>query len=260
MLRDVTQELIESSIVGFDPIDWWMFRYWRLAALRYVFLSLEKAKPELRAMGPVLGLGAISVWIKNSLIFRPGEQRWDKAIVPPAAYWDAEDEENLAEDDEVQNLVAEGQMGPAIEERGLYFVSAVEYDYGIYSLPPARGLDARTYAMIYNCNSFTELELLFMASAVKKARKEPTALPRCTKLRRRIPPRARSPDRDIDFGLGEAGVRVRRLPGVVGAVDVLDGGLDGEVNAIWQDFLRDIAAVIPCFAKGGCYSTLTIDE
>lgn len=243
-----------------------MMRYWRLSALKFVVESAQDAPPRLRVMPPALGMGAIAIWMKNALIYRPGEQRWDTDIVKNAAFWDSNDEENNGEEAEVQDMIAAGDMAPALEERGCYFVSAVEKTRGIYHLPMARTLDAATYAMIYKVNTVPELELAFMQSAIKRARQEPRSEPRRNRRKLHGPPRPRSPERDIVFGLAEAGVRVAPLaPGMpaqaIEHLPPMEGSPDGELNAVWQDFLRDILAVTP-FAQGGggSYCTLTSDE
>ncbi|GJE99780.1 hypothetical protein PsYK624_160510 [Phanerochaete sordida] len=220
-------------------------------------------------MRPALGLAAICIWIKNGLIFRPGDQRWDKDIVANAAFWDSIDEDNLAEEEELEELIAQGNMIPSTEQRGLYFVSAVEETHGIFHLPWTRSLTAENYALLYNVNSFADLEFQFMQSENKKTRQDVLAGPRRNNKRKRAqqPPRERSPARDIAFRLSEAGVRVAPVAASIPAA-VLEGMIaeghdhpDAELNAVWQDFLRDVVAVIPMAQRGGgSYCTLDVEE
>ena len=214
---------------------------------------------------PVLGMGAIAIWIKNALIFRPGEQRWDTEIVPKAAMWDADDEDNLLEPEEVEDMIVDGHMTPALEERGLYFVSAVECRHRVFALPRERTLEPSRYALMYNRATYAELELLYMRSANKDDRAK--AGPRRNRPRVRVGPPRHSPDRDIAFGLANSGVQMRPLyaepnapPVALEAEQNADGDVDRELNGIWQDFLRDIVNVASYGSRGEPYCILTAEE
>ena len=83
------------------------FRYWRLYATEMVMESFQEATTAQRIMGPSLKLGAVIIWIKNSLVFRPGDQRWDQRVIPAAAVYEGDELPDEGEDEELAEMVAE---------------------------------------------------------------------------------------------------------------------------------------------------------
>lgn len=72
-------------------------------------------------MGPSLRMGAICIWILNALIFRPGDQRWDKDLVEGCAAYEVEDEaDEVYDEDDMRTLIAEDKARPMLEIRGCY--------------------------------------------------------------------------------------------------------------------------------------------
>jgi hypothetical protein len=171
-------------------------------------------------------------------------------------------------------MIESGHMWPALEDRGVYFVSAVLEAVTAFRLPIDQELTADNYAHIFHTGSYAALLARFQQGENKQKQYQPTSMPRRT--RRRVvpgPPRY-SPARAIDFGFADAGIRVQAPVDLVGpdanqeAVErgVLNGiaGVETEinrfVNQIWQDFLRDLIQVAPLSSQGGPYCTLTAEE
>lgn len=73
------------------------FKVWRLTALRNVIEVLQNDPPGIRVLRPSLRLGAVAVWMLNALIFRPGDQRWDRELVPATAVHGPRAEEEMEE-------------------------------------------------------------------------------------------------------------------------------------------------------------------
>ena len=232
--------------------------------------SLEGATAAQRIMGPSLKLGAVVIWVMNSLIFRPGEQRWDQVVIPASAAYEGEDVPEDADEEELAELVAEGRAGPMLEDRGCYFVGAVEWDRGVFRCPIVRELSGEEYALIYHTGTMDQLAQIFKQSHQKKQTKE-RLQQRPQRRRVRLPRDGGrySPQRDVVFGLEEAGVTMgpsvvlrgrdveeqgMRRANVVGEMTV-----DVRVNKIWQQFLRDLMRVASV-GREGPYSLLSEAE
>ena len=242
------------------------FKYYRVVAIQYVLQAIEQSVHRVRCTPQVLGMGAIAVWMWNATVFRPGEQRWETPLMNAAAFWDSDDEDNLATEQELEDMAASGDYAPALQSRGLYFLSAIEYRRDVFCLPAARSLSDNEYAMVYNVESMSALQFTMKQSEIQQA-KQVDQVPRQT---RRILNRAHtrhSPARDIPLGLDNSGVRLRAPRGfeevariAQQAEDANNNGqgiVDREVNIIWQEFLRDIIAIVPTTRRGvGCYCTL----
>lgn len=243
------------------------FKYWRLAAINFVLNNLRDTPSKIRIMGPSLRLGAISIWILNSLIFRPGEQRWDKDIVDISAAYEVAEEEDPADQQEMMELAEAGLSAPMLHVRGCYFIAGILSSRGYLRCPVVRELDVATLARVYNCNSFAELQQEFMASDLKRLRKV-NYQPRRNRARPLPAIVDHDPAQDVAFNLQEAGVRagpstmltgrdITRERGPDAEGDVLD--IDREVNTIWRQFLLDIIHVAPR-SNDGPYCTLSDQE
>ncbi|KAI0091819.1 hypothetical protein BDY19DRAFT_877671, partial [Irpex rosettiformis] len=79
-LRAFPRDLASDTIVVVDAEIWWEFKYLRTAALRYVFDQFHKAPPTSRLHVQALRLGALSIWMLNANIYRPGDYAQDKPL------------------------------------------------------------------------------------------------------------------------------------------------------------------------------------
>lgn len=268
--------------------------------MKVVFRSLQASPVTFRVLQPSLRLGAIAVWLLNSLIFRPGEQRWDEAIVETSVAYETgggirglavleegevvEVDDGVELDDEAEGVIAErdaielihsGDAIPMTGTRGCYFLAAIGLEFGYLTCGAAKEVAPQTYAMIYNQPTFQALELTILEAHAKAVRKTNQ-----TKSRNRQRPvtdiQENMNDRDKEFNLAAAGIRIpitRLLTGVeiiqgAAAGGTLEerfpGGIldaDREVNLIWRQFLRDLLAFVPRMKDGtGSYCLLTTDQ
>jgi hypothetical protein len=101
------------------------------------------AKPECRIWQPSLELGAITVYMLNALIYRPGERQAETALVNAACQHvrsDADDSDSEDDDDVTK---------PILYERGLYFISDLILDRRYYRLPASRPIEPEALAVLY---------------------------------------------------------------------------------------------------------------
>ena len=264
-----------------------------------MFQSLARSPPEMRSLDRSLRLGAVAVWIKNSLIYRPGEQRWDEPIIESSTAYETGDrfrnvavmedgqpvvqivegdgqqgvegdEEVWMNAEEMRELIETGDAVPMIECRGCYFLSAVDSVEGTLLCPADGEIAFEVYATVYNQPSFAALRVSFLQAHIKKQRKEAPATRR-NRARPVVQPARTSPERDIDFGLAVAGVRLRRAQVLAGRdiIAAMDAGhpdpghnpaVDERVNDIWRQFFRDIVRITPSMKHGGSYCTLSQEE
>ncbi|KDQ49882.1 hypothetical protein JAAARDRAFT_142807, partial [Jaapia argillacea MUCL 33604] len=72
-LNDLEPTFLMDAVSILPINTWWSFRYYRVAALNYVFTSLKDSSPESRMWKQSLALGALAIWMLNGLVFRQGE-------------------------------------------------------------------------------------------------------------------------------------------------------------------------------------------
>ncbi|KDQ50055.1 hypothetical protein JAAARDRAFT_142542, partial [Jaapia argillacea MUCL 33604] len=72
-LTELPDGFLEEAVVALPAEQWWAYRFYRVAALHYVFRELQVASSQSRMWKQSLGLGAIAVWMLNGMIFRQGE-------------------------------------------------------------------------------------------------------------------------------------------------------------------------------------------
>ena len=248
------------------------FKIWRADALRFVFMAFRGARPQLRMMRPVLRMGAVAIWMLNALIFRQGEQRRDGEITRASAYHEPDDmdeEEDDLDAEGMNDLIAEDLAAPALEERGCYFLSAVQLDHGLFRLPLTRELDTQTYAQMYGAESWHSLEQLFHEGEQRQIRKEQAGTRR-TRSTAVFEADRESPEREVDFGVHEADV-TRRPAIMLTGPDIapnagrpandpaLANGINGQLNKIWHQFLRDVLRKCPT-GSDGAYCVLETAE
>ena len=219
-------------------------------------------------MRPVLRMGALAIWILNALIFRQGEQRRDGEITRSSAYHEPDDldeEEDDLDAQDMEDLIANDLAAPSLLDRGCYFVSAVQLDHGLFRCPITRELEAQTYAQMYGAESWGALEQLFHTGEEKQIRKERagTGRNRSTAV---FEGDRQSPERNVDFGVTDADAALRPSVMLTGP-DIapnaprpsndpgLQNGVNGELNGIWHQFLRDVLRKCPT-GNGGAYCVL----
>lgn len=237
----------------------------------FIVTSLNQARPEARIMGPSLRIGAVAIWVLNSIIFRPGEQEWDEEVIPSSAFYEGNDIPDDTDAEEMDLLIQEGRITPLLQERGCYFVNAIEGDFHGHGFrcPVTRELNAETYAFIYNAKTLPQLEAIFFDSFLKKKRKE-APIQRRTRVKVIVNTTRDSPERNINFGFDSAGIELGpsiMLTGQDIAPHMERGNntanpspsTDHEVNLIWRHFLRDLIRVSPS-SNEGPYCTLSPEE
>ncbi|KDQ63897.1 hypothetical protein JAAARDRAFT_118807, partial [Jaapia argillacea MUCL 33604] len=72
-LTQLSETFLEQAVVAIPVEQWWTYRFYRVAALNYVFQELELASSESRLWKQSLGIRAIAVWMLNGMIFHQGE-------------------------------------------------------------------------------------------------------------------------------------------------------------------------------------------
>ena len=82
---------------------------------------MQRSPPKLQCIASVLRLSAVVLWMKNALIFRPGEKSWDRKLDKACAFYDSDDDDNALAAEEISDAVADGRMWPALESRGAYY-------------------------------------------------------------------------------------------------------------------------------------------
>jgi hypothetical protein len=211
----------------------------------------------------------------NALIYRPGEHTWEKMLGPGAAFYDSDDEDNaIVNPDEIEDMIAEGQMQPALHEQGAYFVAALICADTTWRLPVNRTITERDLAHMFNTGTYLALKARFHQGEKNRQNQQPDAPRSRTRRRLTIALQRYSPERAIDLGLEEAGMSTRIAVELVGPDINIDGlatgqldnipgvrtSLDQLMNQCWQDFLRDLIQVSPSSSRGGRYCTLSAEE
>jgi hypothetical protein len=116
---------------------------YRLEAFGYVIRNLQHAKPDCRIWRSSLELGAITIYMLNALLRRPGQSRTQDILINAACQhvlsesYDSDDDD----DDEMTQ--------PILYDRGLYFISDLVLDSGCYRVPATRPISTHALAVLY---------------------------------------------------------------------------------------------------------------
>ncbi|KAG2367063.1 hypothetical protein BDR07DRAFT_1479626 [Suillus spraguei] len=149
--------LIERSVVAINRRVWWLFIYYRLAAIRLVLKNLAKADPSVRALNPMLGLEAVCLHMMNACFTHPAEGfGWEKNCCQRVL-------EDLEADDEDAPTV------PILYDSGTYFICDSVMNTGrttFLRLPLQRTFDSESMARIYHKKSINDVKASFDWSVV----------------------------------------------------------------------------------------------
>ncbi|KAG2359805.1 hypothetical protein BDR07DRAFT_1487799 [Suillus spraguei] len=144
--------LIERSVVAINRRVWWLFIYYRLAAIRLVLKNLAKANPSVSALNPMLGLEAVCLHMMNACFTHPVEGfRWEKNCCQQVL-------EDLKADDEDAPTI------PILYNRGTYFICDSVMNTGhttFLRLPLQRTFDSESMAYIYHKKSTNDVKASF---------------------------------------------------------------------------------------------------
>ncbi|CCM06331.1 uncharacterized protein FIBRA_08584 [Fibroporia radiculosa] len=123
-LTTFAEDLVNDTMIAV-PIDiWWHFKMERVAALSYVFESLQSQPSTVRIHECSLALGAMSVYILNALLYRPGEQEGDRELAEACAMFMEEvnlDNVEYSDSDDAE----EYELVPVGRKQGLYFFADI---------------------------------------------------------------------------------------------------------------------------------------
>ena len=120
-----------------------LFKYHRIAALRYVIQSWTMAQASTKVLRPVLGMGAIAVHMLNAVIYRPGEKMGEVELELTCC---------THQPSEPSDPDFPGTT-PVGTERGLFFVSNVLLELNIYRLPVTHTLSKAQLTHIFRVNN-----------------------------------------------------------------------------------------------------------
>lgn len=130
--------------------SWWLYRQFkwlRVAGLFYIMENMSKAPPNARKWHETLTLGVNMIYMLNGLIYRPAEGQRETELAEVCTLHVLDDEED--------------EPVPIGDRQGLYLLSAVREDYGVYRMPVGVTLAGPTLARSYGMDSVEDLEYAF---------------------------------------------------------------------------------------------------
>lgn len=233
----------------------------RVAALKYIFESLDVSPVGLRLHPTSLALGAIAIYMLNALLYRQGDREGDQELADACAMWidsgeNMEYSDSEAEDDEYC------QMVPIREDQGLYFVADImdndrHQRTTHYRLPAPRMKSKALQQIIgykYDVNELADLEgkLGLLNLAIPSARIHPTRLNNRAPVTASVTDFGDAPPR-IDFGFEERGMTLNPNIGVYGddvesdeeSEEEGEDELTRKVTNLWFQMFVDILWLAP---------------
>ncbi|KAH9904240.1 uncharacterized protein BXZ73DRAFT_62080, partial [Epithele typhae] len=80
VLRVFTQQELENFVVTYRNNEWWLWKFLRTCALRYIVTAYKKYSEEVRITLPSLALGAATVYMLNALFRRPQSYNYQRIL------------------------------------------------------------------------------------------------------------------------------------------------------------------------------------
>ncbi|KAJ3529717.1 hypothetical protein NM688_g7814 [Phlebia brevispora] len=176
-LGSVTVANFRLHFISLSGPVFWAFKYWRCKAIQYVLQNLYLMPEDARLWNQTLQLGGIQIYMLNALMYRPGEQEWDKDLVIQSAAFSSPPVD--AEDVEEDELEPETELEPMLEDRGAYFLADIVLNQGsnILRLPDsARTLSMAALSRVYNVGmvelsaKFNQLSITRQRDTIRKKR------------------------------------------------------------------------------------------
>lgn len=108
------------------------------------------------------------VWMLNAHIYRPGDKSWDQPLIQCCALQRPKGADDEWEESGI--AIEEENLEPALEIRGAYFVSDIEFmDVGVYMLPrlgPGE-LNMKQIKEVFNLD-FRKIESAMLSQGISK--------------------------------------------------------------------------------------------
>lgn len=252
-----------------------LFVYYRLAAIRLVLKSLQKADGRVRSMDANLALGAVCIYMANACFHRPAEGFGWENLIENCCQRVLENPADDEDDEDAPTV-------PVLYDNGAYFMCdiVVNSDPTFLRLPVQRTFDAESLVRIFHQTSMDEIRSSFAWSAVTLSGRLPN--PERTKNRKRKTRDVddiREPDNQrLRLDTEVRGIRFKRPVRLAGRdVDLhvlngdevreLDGGgnheqdeltINQRIAKIYEQFFLDIVeeAPNPKSARDGSYLSI----
>jgi hypothetical protein len=271
--RRFPEDLIQRCIIAYPIALWWYalkfpslgvfidcaecreFKFYRLAAIHYVLQDMQASSNSFRSFIPSLTLGALMVYLLDSLFHRPVDGKAELNLLESCCVQvESEPNSDSSGSDDNWDLV------PLMYDQGLYFAADIIQDKFFRLATTACNTMDRDYlSKLYRVNSIEELQQEFLVSQAM--------LPKSASNHTRIPNRRThtmnvqylqdetNPPPDINFGLHDRGVELRHVIRPQGRdvdensdIDLAEDGTQGNIDDILNDILRQFPYDI--FSKG----------
>jgi hypothetical protein len=221
-------------------------------AFHHVIKSLQRAKPARRIWRPSLELGAITVYMINALVYRPGDGQAETTLLNSTCQHVALNASNDSDDDDDDD---DDMTEPIGYNRGLYFVSDLVLDKNCYRLSANRQIGADMLAVLYRKPGLKAIdqEFSFFHPAGIETQTNPNRI--YNRRTKTLDLRYVRPDEDIapEFNLEARGVNLKPRARMTGE-DIRFGGSDSDEDAegidihvtkIFRQFPYDVFQVAP---------------